>query len=41
MAAALATLRGQQGEDCPVPAISLAHQDRVGEVIVLGSRVGR
>ena len=41
MAAALATLRHQQGEDCPAPAISLAHQDRVGEVIVLGARMGR
>jgi len=41
MAAVLETLRGQRGDDCPVPTISLAHQDRVGEVVILGSRAGR
>jgi len=41
MAAVLETLRGQRGDDCPVPVISLAHQDRVGEVVILGGRVGR
>lgn len=41
MAAALATLRSQRGEGCPVPAISIAHQDRVGEVVTLGARAGR
>jgi phosphoribosyl 1,2-cyclic phosphodiesterase len=41
MAAALAILRHQRGEGCSTPAISIAHQDRVGEVIVLGARTGR
>jgi phosphoribosyl 1,2-cyclic phosphodiesterase len=41
MAAVLQTLRSRRGEDCPAPAISLAHQDRAGEVVILGSRTGR
>ncbi|MFA7383276.1 MAG: MBL fold metallo-hydrolase [Desulfurivibrionaceae bacterium] len=41
MASALAALRGRLGDGCLVPAISLAHQDRVGEVVILGSRAGR
>ena len=41
MAAVLEALRGQRGDGCPVPAISLAHQDRVGEVVTLGARAGR
>lgn len=41
IAAVLETLRGQRGDDCPVPVISLAHQDRVGELVTLGGRAGR
>jgi phosphoribosyl 1,2-cyclic phosphodiesterase len=41
MAVVLQTLRDQRGEDCPAPVISLAHQDRVGEVVTLGSRAER
>ena len=41
MAVVLQTLRDQRGEDCPAPVISLAHQDRVGEMVTLGSRAGR
>jgi len=40
MTEVIETLRGRRGM-CPVPAISLAHQDRVGEVITLGGRVER
>ncbi len=40
VAAVLETLRVQRGT-CPVPAISLAHQDRVGEVVILGGRTER
>lgn len=40
MAAVLETLRAQRGS-CPVPTISLARQDRVGEVVTLGSRASR
>lgn len=38
--AALETLRAQRGA-CLVPAISLAHQDRAGEVVTIGGRAGR
>lgn len=41
IAVVLEKVREQRGDGCPVPVISLAHQDRVGEVVILGSRAGR
>ena len=41
VSAVLQALRTRRGDDCPVPAISVAHQDRVGEVVTLGGRAGR
>lgn len=39
MNAVLTTIRRQRGHAWPVPRISLAHQDRVGEMVVLGDRM--
>ncbi|OGQ86163.1 MAG: MBL fold metallo-hydrolase [Deltaproteobacteria bacterium RIFOXYD12_FULL_56_24] len=41
MVVALATLRDRLGDGCLLPTISLAHQDQVGEVVILGARAGR
>lgn len=41
MAAVLECLRGRRGDYCPVPVISLAHQDKVGEMVTLMGRAWR
>ncbi|MFZ5775680.1 MAG: MBL fold metallo-hydrolase [Thermodesulfobacteriota bacterium] len=38
VAAMLAEIRALRGDDCVLPAVSLAHQDRVGELVWLGNR---
>ena len=40
MIVVLKSIREQRGDGCRVPVISLAHQDRVGEMVILGGRSG-